>query len=105
MYSKERAILNSTLRVQGMRTVLHRFFWLAQRLVILKFITSLDKLYMRCKSDVLKAKQSMDLAKTGRKGRKREESGMLSSLAFTPLCKQVSQQKVSTPPMSYDISG
>ena len=44
--------------------------------VISKFITCLVKLYIRCKSDVLKAKQSKDRAKTGRKGRKREENGL-----------------------------
>ena len=47
--------------------------------VISKFITCLVKLYTRCKSDVLKAKQSKDQAKTGRKGRKREESGVFAS--------------------------
>ena len=78
-----------------------RFFksFYRQWQVISKFITCLVKLYIRCKSDVLKAKQSKDRAKTGRKGRKREESGVFSFLAFTPLCKQVSQQWVSDPPL------
>ena len=47
--------------------------------VISKFITCIVKLYIRCKSDVLKAKHSKDRAKTGRKGRKREESGVFAS--------------------------
>ena len=40
------------------------------------------KLCIRCKSDVLKAKQSKDRAKTGSKGRKREESGVKTILAI-----------------------
>ena len=55
----------------------------------------LGKLQSRCKSDLLKAKHWGGRAKTGRKGRKREESGVFSFWAPSPLCKQVSQQSTS----------